>query len=45
MKTGTVMKADPEYPEEPDGNPAVEFQCKVFSDRLTARLCMLRISQ
>jgi hypothetical protein len=42
MKTGTVMKADPKYPEKPDGNSAVEFQYKLFSDRFTGRLGMLQ---
>jgi hypothetical protein len=42
MKTGTVLKADPGYAEEPDGNPAVEFYCKLFFDEVTGCLCMLR---
>jgi hypothetical protein len=42
MKIVTVLKPNTGYPEEPNGNPAVEFQGKLFPDKVTWYLCMLR---
>jgi hypothetical protein len=42
MKIGTVLRSDPGYPEETDVHPAVEFNCKLFPDRVIGRLYMLR---
>ena len=40
MKIVTVLKVDPGYPEESDGNTTVEFHCKLFSDSVIGHLCM-----